>query len=74
VVSAGQIEIVPGRCIGAGNCVDVAGKYFDQSDDDATVIVLSDMVDDGDLPQVAQALNVCPVAAIKLRDSVAVEQ
>ncbi len=61
------IEVVPRTCIGAGNCVDMADDYFDQNDDDATVIVLANEVTSEDAPRVARAANACPVAAIVLR-------
>jgi ferredoxin len=52
------------RCIGAGNCVEVAEKYFDQDDASGTVIVLRDVAEDGDEALVSQAIDICPVAAL----------
>jgi ferredoxin len=62
------ITIVGGKCIGAGNCVEIAEEYFDQNDDDATVIVLTDEVSIGSVARVRKAVNVCPVAAIMLTE------
>lgn len=64
-----HISIVPGRCIGAGNCVEVADTYFDQNDDDATVVLLRDEVSVGDQATVRRAINVCPVAALAMTNS-----
>ena len=61
-----RISIAEGRCIGAGNCVEVAEDYFDQDDDDARVIVLQEMVPAGDQARIRRAVNVCPVQAILL--------
>jgi ferredoxin len=58
-----SIEVLHERCIGAGNCTDVARKYFDQSDEDGTVILLRP--DDEAL--VAQAVDVCPTGALALK-------
>jgi ferredoxin len=63
-----RISIVPGKCIGAGNCVEQAEDYFDQ-DDEAIVIVLNDRVPASDRARIRSAVNVCPVAAIVLTDS-----
>jgi ferredoxin len=64
---ASHIELHHDLCMGAGNCVDVAPKYFDQSDDDGRVVVLQDVVDQGDEDLVSSATNVCPVRALGLR-------
>ncbi|ODU04271.1 MAG: hypothetical protein ABS81_11015 [Pseudonocardia sp. SCN 72-86] len=61
-----RVEIVDGRCMGAGNCVDVAPEYFDQNDDDGTVVALRDVVDGADESLVRDAADVCPVAALVL--------
>lgn len=59
-----MIEVFHERCIGAGNCSDVAGRYFDQSDDDGTVVRLRDAVESGDEDMVEEAVNVCPTGAL----------
>ena len=60
-----RIGVASERCIGAGNCVDVAPKYFDQSDA-GVVEVLVDEVDPDDGDKVTEAADICPVAAILL--------
>lgn len=67
----GVISIIAGRCIGAGNCVEVAEPYFDQDDATAQVVVLQGDVLDGDRAMVRRAINVCPVAAIAMADRTA---
>lgn len=61
-----SIEVFQERCIGAGNCADVAGKYFDQSDTDGTVIVRQADVEEADRALVDQAIDICPVGALAL--------
>jgi ferredoxin len=61
------IEVFHERCIGAGNCTDVAGKYFDQSAVDGTVVLTRPDIELGDEAVVAQAVDVCPTAALALR-------
>ena len=60
------IEVHHDLCMGAGNCADVAPDYFDQSDDDGTVVVLKQTVAAADVKDVEKATQVCPVAAIRL--------
>ncbi|SNT35958.1 ferredoxin [Rhodococcoides kyotonense] len=59
-----KIDVFHERCMGAGNCVDAAPDYFDQSDIDGTVVVLKDVGEPGDEAKVAEAAAVCPVAAL----------
>jgi ferredoxin len=61
-----RIDVMAERCIGAGNCVEVAPSYFDQDDLNGTVKVLKDEVGEGDEAMVAGAADICPVAAILL--------
>jgi ferredoxin len=61
-----HIEVMRERCISSGNCVDVAPRYFDQSDLDGVVEVLATDVDAADEQAVAEAADICPVAAILL--------
>ncbi len=63
-----KIEVATERCIGAGNCVEVAAKYFAQGEDDGLVIVLQHDVDPGDEDTVNRAIDICPVAAILAAD------
>lgn len=66
-MSDATIEVFLERCMGAGNCAEVAPEYFDQ-DDDGIVKVLKSNVPAADRALVAKAANVCPVAAIMLHD------
>lgn len=66
--SVKEIVVVGTRCIGAGNCVEAADDYFDQSDDDATVVVIRSTVAEGDDERVQRAVNICPVAALVLEE------
>jgi ferredoxin len=61
-----KLTVVPGKCIGAGSCVEYADDYFDQRDDDATVVILQEDVSEDDRPRVERAVTVCPVAALRL--------
>jgi len=61
-----RIEIIEGRCIGAGSCVEAAEDYFDQGDDDALVIVLKNPIDPADRDRVQRATEVCPVLALRI--------
>lgn len=63
-----KIDAFSERCMGAGNCAEVAPKYFDQSDLDGTVVVRQATVDDGDDDLVGRAVDICPVAALELAD------
>jgi ferredoxin len=65
-----RIEVFHERCMGAGNCAEVAPKYFDQSDVDGTVVVRQDHVDDGDRDVVDQAVDICPVSALSVNSAV----
>lgn len=55
-------------CIGAGQCVLTAEKYFDQSDDDGTVVVLSDTPDAEDEASVKEAVSICPSGALSVEE------
>lgn len=61
-----RIAVAAERCIGSGNCVDVASRYFDQSDLDGVVEILADEVAAADEAAVAEAADICPVSAILL--------
>jgi ferredoxin len=60
------LEIFEERCIGAGNCAEVAGKYFGLKDTDGTVALLRAELDPGDEALVERAVNICPVGAIAM--------
>jgi ferredoxin len=61
-----KIAVYPERCIAAGNCYEIAPKYFDQDPEDGTVLRLRTDAEAGDEPVVARAAATCPVAAIQL--------
>ncbi|MFI6388909.1 ferredoxin [Nonomuraea sp. NPDC050547] len=57
-----------GKCVGAGQCVLTEPALFDQSEDDATIIVLNE-TPDGELAEKArQAVHLCPSQAISLEE------
>lgn len=57
-----RVEVT--KCIGAGNCAEVAPDYFDQDQDDGTVVVRKPHVDPADEADVDEAVHACPVRAI----------
>ena len=65
--TAATIDVEVGKCIGAGNCADVAPRHFDQDPDTGLVVVVDETVSDGDLAKVQEAASLCPVAAIRVR-------
>lgn len=60
-----KIEVFKERCIGAGNCLDVAPKYF-ALDADGLVVANSETVAPGDEAEVTRAADICPALAIEL--------
>jgi ferredoxin len=67
-MSDATIEVFLERCMGAGNCAEVAPAYFDQDPSDGTVVVLQSDVPGEDRALVEKAASVCPVAAILVHD------
>jgi ferredoxin len=63
-----KIEIDRDRCEGHGMCEVVAPEYF-SLDDDGNLTVLKEEVSDRDEALVRDALQVCPVAALRLVDT-----
>lgn len=59
-----QISIDVSRCVGGGQCVVAAPEVFDQSDEDGTVILLSEHVGVDQLETVRDAARLCPAAVI----------
>ena len=57
-----KIEIVRDKCVASGNCVELAGKIFAQSEEDGKVILI--FGDETEDPDVIQAAMLCPVGAI----------
>jgi ferredoxin len=64
-----HIEVAAERCIGAGNCAEVASKYFTQGENDGLVRVLADSVDPAETDAVQRAADICPVGAILLNQT-----
>jgi len=54
------------RCVGAGQCVLTEPAVFDQSDDDGTVVLLTEHVEGDQLATVEEAVDMCPSQAISL--------
>ena len=46
----------------------IAPAVFDQSAEDGTVVVLRERPDGGVLPELREAVHLCPVSAISLTD------
>jgi ferredoxin len=61
-----KASIAAERCIGAGNCVEVAPRVFTQSDRDGIAVVLQEDVSPEQQSAVEQAADICPVGAILL--------
>jgi ferredoxin len=57
-----------GRCVGAGQCALTEPKVFDQSEEDGTVVLLTDQADGEVLDNVREAIDLCPSQALSLRD------
>lgn len=58
-----RVTVDRSRCIGAGQCVSVAPRTFDQ-DDAGLVVLVAGAAVDGD--EVRAAAELCPAAAIAL--------
>lgn len=54
------------RCVGAGQCVLTDPAVFDQNDEDGTVSLLTEHVDEDELPAVREAVHICPSQALSL--------
>ena len=61
-----HIRILPGRCVGAGQCVLAAPALFDQRDDDGTVLVLDETPAPDQYDAARTALSVCPSGTLRL--------
>lgn len=57
-----------GRCVGAGQCALTEPRVFDQSDEDGTVVLLTDQADGEMLDNVREAVDLCPSQALSLKD------
>ncbi|MDN3028508.1 ferredoxin [Streptomyces sp. S.PB5] len=54
------------RCVGAGQCVLIAPEVFDQGEDDGIVVVLDAEAEIVQLPEVREAVDLCPARALSL--------
>jgi len=57
-----KIEILRDKCISSGNCVELAGGVFGQSEEDGKVILIAS--DESEDPNAREAATLCPVGAI----------
>jgi ferredoxin len=57
-----------GRCVGAGQCALTEPRVFDQSEEDGTVVLLTDQADGEVLDNVREAIDLCPSQALSLKD------
>ncbi|MEV6980471.1 ferredoxin [Sphaerisporangium sp. NPDC051017] len=56
------------RCVGAGQCVLTEPELFDQSENDATVIVLNETPEGELVEKAREAMHVCPSQALSLEE------
>jgi ferredoxin len=63
-----RVTIYENRCCGAGQCVMAAPTVFDQRDEDGVVVLLDPTPPPELLPQVRQAIRVCPALAIQVEE------
>lgn len=54
------------RCVGAGQCALTEPTVFDQSDEDGTVVLLTEHANGDTLANVEEAVDLCPSQAISL--------
>lgn len=57
-----------GRCVGAGQCALTEPRVFDQSEEDGTVVLLTDQADGEVLDNVREAVDLCPSQALSLKE------
>ncbi|MFL6125059.1 ferredoxin [Actinophytocola sp.] len=57
-----------GRCVGAGQCALTEPRVFDQSDEDGTVVLLTDQAEGEVLNNVQEAIDLCPSQALSLKE------
>jgi ferredoxin len=55
-----------GRCVGAGQCALTEPAVFDQSDEDGTVVLLTDHAEGDTLAKVREAVDLCPSQALSV--------
>jgi ferredoxin len=57
-----------GRCVGAGQCALTEPAVFDQSDEDGTVVLLTDHAEGETLDRVREAVELCPSQALSIKE------
>jgi ferredoxin len=57
-----------GRCVGAGQCALTEPSVFDQSDEDGTVVLLTDQAEGDVLENVREAVDLCPSQALSIEE------
>jgi ferredoxin len=57
-----------GRCVGAGQCALTEPRVFDQSDEDGTVVLLTDHAEGDVLERVREAVDLCPSQALSIEE------
>jgi ferredoxin len=69
VVTAGpaRIEADRERCVGGGQCVLVAPRVFDQSEQDGRVVLLTGTVAGDEIDAADRAARLCPGLALTVR-------
>ncbi|MEU1385543.1 MULTISPECIES: (4Fe-4S)-binding protein [unclassified Nonomuraea] len=53
-------------CIGAGMCALTVPEVFDQSEDEGTVVLLSEVPGEGQEEAVRRAVSLCPSGALSV--------
>ncbi|RMI46680.1 ferredoxin [Streptomyces triticirhizae] len=64
-----RIEVRPDICVGAGQCVLTAERFFDQGEDDGLVVLRRAEPGGHEMAEVLRAVDGCPAGAITLHDS-----
>ena len=61
-----RVELDEPKCVASGQCVMAAPDVFDQRDDDGVAILLQEHPGLELQEEVAEAVAICPAAAIRL--------
>ena len=61
-----KVAVEKDHCIGAGMCSLTAPAVFDQDEEEAVVILLDESPPETEREAVAQAVDRCPAAAIRI--------
>jgi ferredoxin len=63
-----KVVVDPQRCVGAGQCVWVAPRVFDQRPQDGVVVLLQPRPGPDDEPYAREAAHLCPARAIRIEE------